>query len=56
MSEKKIKKCGRCGKEIKDDKYLTVWNATENKLIAIFCKKCYIEDKKLTEHIRKILS
>ena len=43
MSElgKQTKKCGWCGEEIKDDEYFTVWK--KDKLVMIFCKKCYFE-------------
>jgi len=55
MSElgKQIKKCGWCGEEIKDGKYFTVWK--KDKLVMIFCKKCYFERKDLTEHLRNML-
>jgi hypothetical protein len=52
MGETAMKKCGWCREEITDDKYFTLWIGT--KLLGIFCKKCYFEDKKLGEHIRKI--
>ena len=54
VKEKKI--CGWCAEEIVDDKYVMVWNATENKPVGTFCRKCYNEDKKLIGHIRKMLS
>jgi NMD protein affecting ribosome stability and mRNA decay len=50
MSEKKTKKCGECGEEIKDGNYFTVWE--KDKLVKTICKKCYLEDKKLDERIK----
>jgi len=52
MGEIRMKKCSWCGEEFEDDKYFTLWIGT--KLVGMFCKKCYLEDKKLGEHIRKI--
>jgi ribosomal protein L24E len=51
MSEKKTKKCGFCGEEIKDGDYITVWK--KDRLVMAICKECSL-DKKLDERIRKI--
>jgi ribosomal protein L24E len=50
---KALKKCGWCGKEIKDGNYITIWK--KDKLVMIFCKECSkLED--INERIRKIYS
>jgi ribosome-binding protein aMBF1 (putative translation factor) len=50
MSEKKMKKCGECGKEIKGEGK-TVWK--EGKLIMRYCEKCYNKPE-VNERIRKM--
>jgi hypothetical protein len=49
---KALKKCGWCGKEIEDDNYFTISHG--NKLVGMFCRKCYSEDKKLNKRIREM--
>ena len=50
MSEKKMKKCGECGKEIKGEGK-TVWK--EGKVIMRYCEECY-DKPEVKERIRKM--
>jgi hypothetical protein len=51
MSEKKSRKCGCCGNEIKDGNYTTVWK--KDKLVMTICKECS-EREDINKSIRKI--
>ena len=50
-----MEKCGLCGEEIKEGNYVKIWNATENKLVMIVCRKCYSESKDANKRIREML-
>jgi ribosome-binding protein aMBF1 (putative translation factor) len=50
MREKKTKKCGECGKEIKGEGK-TVWK--ESKLIMRYCEECY-DKPEVKERIKRM--
>lgn len=52
-----MKKCGLCGKEIKDGKYFTIYQCkeSESRLVLVACEKDF-NDKQYREIIMKISS
>jgi hypothetical protein len=54
-TEKKLKKCGLCGTEIKDGKYFTIYQCkgNESRLVLLSCEKDF-NDPQYQEIIMKI--